>query len=68
MKIVKNDVKIVCDVKGCSNLASYKLILDVGGYESIRLCENCLKCFYDEAKKNIGKEVKNARRKIEKKG
>ena len=68
MKIVKNDVKIVCDVKGCSNLASYKLIMDVGGYEMLTLCENCLKSFYEEAEKNIGKENKIARRKSNKKG
>lgn len=63
MKIVKEAVKIVCDVKGCNNLATYKLILDVGGYDKIRLCEGCLKSFYKEAEKNIGKEQKIAKRK-----
>ena len=63
MKIVKNDVKIVCDVKGCNNLASYKLILDVGGCDQMRLCESCLKSFYAEAKKSIDKEKEIAKRK-----
>jgi len=68
MKIVKNDVKIVCDVKGCNNLASYKLILDVGGRDHMRLCESCLKIFYSEAKKSIDKENKIAKRQGTKKG
>ena len=33
-----------------------------------KLCENCLKSFYEEAEKNIGKENKIARRKSNKKG
>ena len=53
MKIVKDNPEIVCDVKGCNNLASYKLILDVGGYESIRICKDCLKSFYHEASKKL---------------
>ena len=53
MKIVKDNLEIVCDVKGCNNLASYKLILDVGGYESIRICQDCLKSFYNEASKKL---------------
>lgn len=66
MKIVKEDVKIVCDVKGCNRLATYKLIMDVGGYDKIRLCESCLKSFYKEAEKNIVKEKRIARRKEDK--
>ena len=68
MKIVRDSVKIVCDVKGCNNLAEYKLILDVGGYDMLRLCSNCLKSFYREAEKNIGKEAKIATRKAKKRG
>ena len=34
MKIVKNNARIVCDVKGCDNFAGYKLILDSEGEES----------------------------------
>ena len=68
MKIVNEDVKIVCDVKGCTKLATYKLIMDVGGYDKIRLCENCLKSFYNEAEKKIGKERKIANGKGKKNG
>ncbi len=57
MKIIKDDLKIVCDLKGCNELAVYKLILDVGGHESIRICEKCLKSFYQEASKKLGKEI-----------
>ena len=53
MKIVKDNLKIVCDVKGCNNLAVYKLILDVGGYESVRICDKCLAGFYREASKKL---------------
>jgi len=63
VKIVKNNVKIVCDVKGCSNIADYRLIMDVGGYDQMCLCEKCLKEFYAEAKKNIYSEgVSGAKR------
>ena len=54
MKIVKDNLQIVCDVKGCNNIATYKLIMDVGGYESMRICEKCLKSFYKEASKKLG--------------
>ncbi len=57
MKIIKDDLKIVCDLKGCNELAVYKLILDVGGRESIRICEKCLKSFYQEVSKKLGKEI-----------
>ena len=56
MKIVKDNLQIVCDVKGCDNIATYKLIMDVGGYESMRICEKCLKSFYKEAAKKLGCE------------
>lgn len=56
MKIVKDNKKIVCDISGCNNLAKYKLVLDIGGVECMRICENCLKSFYKEASKKI-KEV-----------
>lgn len=54
MKIVKDNVKIVCDMKGCNNLAVYKLIMDVGEYDCIRLCDKCLKSFYKEASEKLG--------------
>lgn len=53
MKIVKNTAKIVCDVKGCSEIADYRLIMDVDDYDSTCLCKKCLKEFYAEAKKKI---------------
>ena len=56
MKIVKDNLQIACDVKGCDNIATYKLIMDVGGYESMRICEKCLKSFYKEASKKLGRE------------
>ena len=56
MKIVKDNLQIVCDVKGCDNIATYKLIMDVGGYECMRICEKCLKSFYKEASKKLGRE------------
>lgn len=56
MKIVKNDVKIVCEVKGCKNLAEYKLIMDLGEHDEIRLCKNCLKDFYNAAAESIKTE------------
>ncbi len=56
MKIIKDNLQIVCDVKGCNNIATYKLIMDVGGYESMRICEKCLKSFYKEASKKLGVE------------
>ena len=57
MKLVKDNLKIVCDVKGCNNLAKYKLVMDVGGYECVRICDDCLKKFYSEASKKLGKKV-----------
>ncbi|MBQ3572309.1 MAG: hypothetical protein IJA15_05740 [Clostridia bacterium] len=56
MKIVKDNLKIVCDINGCNNLAVYKLILDVGGHESIRICDKCLKSFYEEASKKLARK------------
>lgn len=56
MKIVKNNEKIVCELKGCSNDAVYKLVLDEHGEECIRLCEKCLNEFYNEACKNVKAE------------
>lgn len=53
MKIVKDNLKIVCDVKGCNNLAVYKLVLDVGEYDSVRICDKCLQAFYEEASKKL---------------
>lgn len=62
MKIVKNHDKIVCELKGCSNDAVYKLVLDDHGEECIRLCEKCLNDFYVEAGKNVkAEEEKNAK-------
>ena len=35
MKIVKDNLKIVCDINGCNNLAVYKVILDIGEHDSL---------------------------------
>ena len=56
MKLVKDNKKIVCDIKGCNNLAKYKLVLDIGGVEYMRICEQCLKNFYNEAAEKIREE------------
>ena len=56
MKLVKDNKKIVCDIKGCNNLAKYKLVLDIGGVEYMRICEQCLKSFYNEAAEKIREE------------
>lgn len=66
MKIVKNDVKIVCEVKGCEKNAEYKLILDRGEEECVRVCSACLKEFYDAASAQVEKESKNENAKAKK--
>lgn len=59
MKIVKNNARIVCDVKGCDNFAGYKLILDSEGEENLCLCKKCLKEFYEAADAQVKKEQAN---------
>ena len=67
MRIVENEYKMVCDVKGCSSMAEYRLIMDVGGEDQICLCSECLREFYREASKKINAEGrKNAKRKDKK--
>ncbi len=56
MKIVKNDLKIVCDIKGCNRLADYKLLMDVLKSDAIMLCSRCLREFYELAGENIKSE------------
>jgi len=58
MKIVKNEYKIVCDVKGCANMAEYRLIMDVGESDQLCMCSACLREFYREAAKSIRAEGK----------
>ena len=53
MKIVKDNLKIVCDINGCNNLAVYKVI---------RICDKCLKNFYDEASKKLARGGINGER------
>ena len=62
MKIVKDNLKIVCDINGCNNLAVYKVILDIGEHDSIRICDKCLKNFYDEASKKLARGGINGER------
>ncbi|MBQ7407816.1 MAG: hypothetical protein IJW13_00865 [Clostridia bacterium] len=68
MKIVKDNTKIVCDIKGCNEIAAYKLVLDVGGSECLRLCEGCLRKFYNAACKSLnevntdGKQQKKSKK------
>lgn len=60
MKIIRSDLKIVCDIKGCNQLAKYRLIMDLCDSDKICLCENCLKNFYREAQKSLkGEKSKN---------
>lgn len=56
MKLSNDNKKIVCDIKGCNNIAKYKLVLDVGSNDCLRLCEDCLVNFYNEATKKIGED------------
>ncbi len=66
MKIIKDNKKIVCDIKGCNNLAKYKLVLDVGAVEYMRICEHCLKSFYKEASEKIREEDERESSKVKK--
>ena len=63
MKIVKNEYKTVCDVKGCDRVAEYRLIMDVGDEEQMCICSGCLRDFYREAAQKIKAEgQKNAKK------
>ncbi len=45
MTIQKSNAKIVCDISGCNNVATYliKKNNEVSDGESLKLCEDCAK-------------------------
>jgi hypothetical protein len=45
MTILKSNAKIVCDISGCSNVATYliKKNNEVSDGESLKLCDECAK-------------------------
>ena len=49
MKIVKNEYETICDVKGCTRMAEYRLIMDVASDGQVCMCMECLKEFNREA-------------------
>ena len=63
MKIVKNEYETICDVKGCTRMAEYRLIMDVASDGPVCMCMECLKEFNREASKKIkAEERKNAKK------
>ncbi len=58
MKILNNSARMVCEIKGCTRAAAYKLILDDNEEESVCLCEKCLKDFYSAASNAVKAEDK----------
>lgn len=56
MKILNNNARIVCEIKGCANSAKYKLVLDDNCESSVCLCEKCLNEFYRAAGEAVKKE------------
>lgn len=63
MKIVKNEYRTICDVKGCDREAEYRLIMDVGYEDQMCICSECLREFYREAAQKIkAEEKKNAKK------
>lgn len=44
MQTKKLNVRIVCDMPMCNNMASYKFVHDNGSdYNSLNLCDECIK-------------------------
>ena len=56
MKVEKTEVKVVCDVTGCGNLAEYKVTTRMGTHTFI--CADCMRemkeCFEKSAEKTKG--------------
>lgn len=60
MELSENAVEIVCDVAGCGNLAKYTIKMEnLGIYENVNICGECLMSLYREISKVILKEKKN---------
>lgn len=64
MKILSNNARIVCEIKGCDNPAKYKLVLDDNCEYSVCLCEKCLNEFYRAAGEAVKKEEEKRAKKL----
>lgn len=63
MKLIKNEYETICDVKGCNNMAEYRLVMDVGDDCQVCICMDCLREFNREASSKIkAEEKKNAKK------
>ncbi len=66
MELIENNVKVICDVAGCGNLAKYTIKLDnVGVAERINICSDCLKALHSEVERviiNGRKKTENGKR------
>ena len=61
MELIENNVKVICDVAGCGNIAQYTLKLDnVGIAERINICGDCLKALHSE----VERVILNGRKKV----